>query len=991
MKRFLAVMILCLSTIWFNSFLAKSAVTMAVTSGDGGIPQSNYHGTLADGTVLGFYKNSSYVYFTGAVSSVKSISVPDSIITDGKTRAVIYMGYNSKCDFSQAKTVTELTLPATITSIQILPEDITTLHLNSKPDFYRQKECPKLTKVLVPSAMLSSFLSDGNWWKYVLINAEGTQPLTLKINVTTPGEFAQLLLTHTKEWMTVNNLTVTGKLNDVDMSNFGRLKQLVSLDLSGASINSIPDGFNGSSGLSDNRSGFPILKDLRLPDVQSIGNYAFSECNRLSNVTLGKVSSIGDGAFAFAGFTKIVLPEGLKEIGNYAFYKTNLENIAIPEGVTVINDNCFSESALTSISIPVSVGEIKYHAFYQCSSLKSISLPSVRTIRDRAFYNCTSLESVEFSDSLTRMEGSPFSECKALTSVVLPQNLREVTGTAFSQCYGIRSLTSLATIPPSGSTYDILYGCDKTNVTLYVPANSVADYRAARGWNEFYTIKPTDTKTSHADIYSSLTVTDPSAFTADCDVTLSYKNEQYGRLTYDGTATWSMGTFLRFQNMGNGSYQDPYHYSIKGTSLVANGPMRADAVNTTLLFPNSYTWYFVTLPYDVKFSAIGCYHKDGNAEFVVRAYSGANRASGNGSTWVNLTADSTLHARQGYIVRCSKENTTLTFPGLNNANKNLTFATGDVSLPLGEYLSEFEHNRSWNLSGNPYPCWYDTRFLDFTAPITVWNRYNQRYDAYSPIDDSFILAPNDAFFVQRPLDKSALTFDSEGRQTTSNVRNLSAAAAVPRRAVSSDADSRKVFNLTLADEQGRTDRTRFVFNPDADASYDLSRDASKMFYGEKSEYPLLYTVASGVRYAIKERPALDGMVQVGFYAPSDGTYTLTVQTPVAYPECIMVEDADTGKITPLGSGYVFRATAGYSDSRITLRVIDASGVDNVAADGMEATVTLTDGGVCAPVPYRVYTLDGRMVARAEAGTVTQLSAGLYVVEADGECVKIVVR
>ena len=73
-----------------------------------------------------------------------------------------------------------------------------------------------------------------------------------------------------------------------------------------------------------------------------------------------------------------------------------------------------------------------------------------------------------------------------------------------------------------------------------------------------------------------------------------------------------------------------------------------------------------------------------------------------------------------------------------------------VTMPLNLYPSEFAHNAHWNYVGNPSPCYYDTRFLGSTSPVTVWNPVKQRYEAYSPIDDSYILSPGQAFFMQAP-------------------------------------------------------------------------------------------------------------------------------------------------------------------------------------------------------------------------------------------------
>ena len=76
--------------------------------------------------------------------------------------------------------------------------------------------------------------------------------------------------------------------------------------------------------------------------VTSIGNSAFEECSRLTNITIPEgVTSIGDNTFL--GCTKptnITIPSSVTSIGNYVFMCcSNLKSIIMQEGVTSIGDN----------------------------------------------------------------------------------------------------------------------------------------------------------------------------------------------------------------------------------------------------------------------------------------------------------------------------------------------------------------------------------------------------------------------------------------------------------------------------------------------------------------------------------------------------------------------------------------------------------------------------------------------------------------------------
>lgn len=965
-----------LSTVPVES---KASTMDVVSNSSSGIANANVTATLDDGTVLGFHRSGSDVYFCGAISQQGELTVPDSIFYSSNRYAVKRVGYY-RCDFDNAQNVASLTLPATITDLNYLPSTVKVLHTNNYISSVSSGQLSNLNKVLVPESTLASYYGNANWSYYVLINAEGTEPFRITINMTKAGEFAQLLLQQTDNWYRVNELTVVGDLSTDDLNVFKRMKQLTRLDLSRAVITNIPNQFDGANGTGSNRYGFNILEELILPEVNSIGDYAFAECYRLKSITMPKVKTIGYGAFSRLGASQITLPEGLTSMADYAFYRSNLTSIVIPSSITEISNYCFQYcSALKAITIPSSVTKIGYESFEE-SGLTSVTLPGVKSIAYRAFYNCKQLAEINFAEGLTSFEGEPFYGCTALTEIDLPSTFRSMNSQAFYGCTNIKRVVSRAVVPPThNNNSSILNGCDKTDVKLYVPAMSIDSYRAESGWKSFYTILPLEEKTSYAYIYDNATIDYSTEFTDNLDMTIGwcYQNRngstQYycGALDYNGSSTLSMHDYKQYHYMGYYNYDRPYYNDAHFTSLIPNGTMRSDNVQTTLQVYDTYTWYFISLPYDVKVSDIT--YTDG-AQFAIRKYSGYNRAQQTGNTWVNLTADDTMNAYEGYILRCNKQSAEFTFPAINNTNKNKVFEKESVVMPLGEYLSEFEHNRSWNLIGNPYPCYYDTRRMNFTAPITVWNRYYQRYDAYSPVDDSYILHPAQAFFVQRPVDQASITFDKAGRQKDETVQPLSAQA----KQTTAMKASRRIYNVMLSD--GTTeDRTRFVVNGKASLAYELDKDASK-FITDDNAAMLVYTVEDGVKYAINERPVADGVINLGFYTPADGDFTLSLNT--AEQESLVLIDNETNTETALSGEYHFKAKAGYNDSRFSIMFGEATGI---------STINVENGAISANSPYAVYTIDGRLVGNYDAGTTANLSKGIYVINSKEVKRKIVVK
>lgn len=133
--------------------------------------------------------------------------------------------------------------------------------------------------------------------------------------------------------------------------------------------------YNYTNGKGSNPS--PFFSDKKIyncvieSEVTSIGDYAFTCCNELANISIpNTVTSIGRCAFG-------------SEIGSC----TSLTSVEISEGVTYIGDEAFEGCEnLKSVTIPSSVISICNYAFWRCPNLTSITIPAnVTFIGDDAF------------------------------------------------------------------------------------------------------------------------------------------------------------------------------------------------------------------------------------------------------------------------------------------------------------------------------------------------------------------------------------------------------------------------------------------------------------------------------------------------------------------------------------------------------------------------------------------------------------------------------
>ena len=234
-------------------------------------------------------------------------------------------------------------------------------------------------------------------------------------------------------------------------------------------------------------SNYKNILSARIGDcVTSIGNYAFSGCSSLTSCTIGSgVTSIGSDAFSNCkSLSSIEIPNSVTSIGIRTFnYCTSITSITIPDSVTSIGSSAFSNcSGLTSVSIGNSVTSIGTSVFSGCRSVTSVTIPdSVESIGDYSFSGCSSLTSITIPDSVTSIGNEVFSYCKSLSSIEIPNSVTSIGNYAFLYCSGLTSVTVNAVTPPKlGSNAFAASSCP-----IYVPADSLNDYKTARGWSTY--------------------------------------------------------------------------------------------------------------------------------------------------------------------------------------------------------------------------------------------------------------------------------------------------------------------------------------------------------------------------------------------------------------------------------------------------------------------------------------------------------------------------
>ncbi len=869
-----------------------------------------------------------------------------------------------------------------------------------------------------------------NAWNNRTVLIGGDEGVTVSTGKIAAGDLGHVVIEEAGYLQEVNKLIIEGELNADDWSKIKQMTNLTELDLSKALIDEIPyEAFNGrwaidkvllpptlkkigtyafqgtaltSVNIPDNvetieESAFSQVKQLQevhLPDsLTSLGRYAFASCRSLRTVKIPtKLKEIPWYAFdGCKSLQSVELHDSITGIGDYAFRNCDLREITLSKSTTWVGGYAFSGNAnLSKVTLNEELIDIWAYAF-QNTAIDTLNCPStLRNIYNSAFAGCRNLRQINLNEGLTRIERYALANNMA-TEIVLPSSLEYCSRSAFDDCDSLVTIEARSVMPPNTDGGCPLTGTDLTKAVLYVPVWSLAEYQLATGWNQFYTFRTSDFMPQYVKVNKDFyfTLRDELAPDYRPDIELTYTSNQitdsqgnsdyqHGNLTISGRSKLAVNNFsmvlspyFKYTKDSNGYYGNTY---LTPTSLIVKGEMRAENV-TINLWNATERWQFVSFPFDVKVSDI--VPVDSTISWVIRGHSGAERAAGNAAAvWQNLSADGVLQAGKGYIMQCYKPNDKngngyyaaqfTVRPLTTTVNRQQIFNADNRTVALEEHLAEFEHNRSWNLIGNPYPSYFDTRFLDFGAPFMVWNSYNGNYEAYSPVDDSYILAPAEAFFVQRPVDQESITFLKDGRQTDRYARTLveeEPASAPQRIRAAYDSNThttaqRTVFNITLAKDGQQADRTRVVINEAATMQYDLSRDAAK-FTGTEPAVSQIFTINGATRYAINERPLNNGQALLGLHFGTDGTYTIGLSNQ---PDGqITLEDRLTGTKLQLNgtAGYSFTAKAGDSTDRFVLHF------DAVATGINAATTNEADRN------DDTYTLDGRKVNNPTA-------PGLYI-------------
>lgn len=200
-----------------------------------------------------------------------------------------------------------------------------------------------------------------------------------------------------------------------------------------------------------------------LAGVTKVGNYAFSGCTALENVSL---------------------PNSVTEIGAYAFSECKaLKSISLPSGLTQLNGQCFQYCAsLTTVDIPDSVQKLSLYVFNNCTELQSVTIgDGVETIGMGCFEYCSKLTKLNIPPKVTELPNYFVSGCRLLVNLTIPANVKRM-GNGALRC-GISNtpvFVLLPEVPPTIQSNTFNYVKQ-----IIVPKGCGDAYKTATNWSKY--------------------------------------------------------------------------------------------------------------------------------------------------------------------------------------------------------------------------------------------------------------------------------------------------------------------------------------------------------------------------------------------------------------------------------------------------------------------------------------------------------------------------
>ena len=188
--------------------------------------------------------------------------------------------------------------------------------------------------------------------------------------------------------------------------------------------------------------------------------------------------------------------------------------------VTSISNGALRDLSLTTITIPHSVNSISGYVFSKCSALTQINVDAANTVycsengilfnKDKTTLICYPAGKPETDytvpDGVTTIGENAFAYA-IFTQITLPESLTAIEYYAFYDCTALTQMTVLATVPPTVASHYVFNNVNYS-IPVYVPAESLDDYKEADVWKEFSNLQALQTGLQTPSMPESISLQD---------------------------------------------------------------------------------------------------------------------------------------------------------------------------------------------------------------------------------------------------------------------------------------------------------------------------------------------------------------------------------------------------------------------------------------------------------------------------------------------------
>jgi len=295
------------------------------------------------------------------------------------------------------------------------------------------------------------------------------------------------------------------------------------------------------------------LTSIKLPStLKTIGVLAFQLCTELKEIRIpASVEVLGEACLGASGIERCYIEDSSSPIsiwdGGFVYGSLfmgipGLKYVYVGRDFTVRNLSAeetggpmglFYQTTVEDVEFGPKVTRLHTGEFFQAQNVKNVNVGNVAEIPDQCFGECSTLVLVVINhEKLTAIGNYAFSHAYAtgvnldlsmytklktigegafmeanIMSAIIPASVESVGECSFGFNPSMRSLTCLAVVPPTTTTFGPVSEDMYKTCKLYVPEGCTDAYKAATGWKNFFSVESginSITRASSSDVVYDL-------------------------------------------------------------------------------------------------------------------------------------------------------------------------------------------------------------------------------------------------------------------------------------------------------------------------------------------------------------------------------------------------------------------------------------------------------------------------------------------------------